>query len=121
MVHAGGDRGRASRAAHQPGWAGLLLRSGDRHGADVANRVPLGAAPDRRADRLHPTTARSRSPGAGPLALEPPGRDTEATEASVWPRLRAGAPAGGQHRSTPLRPGRVAPPEATHQAAPGLE
>ena len=34
---------------------------------------------------------------------------------------RAGAPAGGQHRSTPLRPGRVADREARHQAAPGLE
>src|SRR5215208_4314694 len=105
VVHAGGGRGLDGSAAHHPRRAGLLLRSGDRHDADPAGGVPLGAAPDRRADRLHPPAARSRSPGAGPLDPEPPCRDTEATGASVWPRLRAGAPAGGQHRSTPLRPG----------------
>src|SRR3954447_952516 len=113
--------GLGGSAAHQPGRAGLLLRSGDRHDADPAGGVPLGAAPDRRADRLHPPAARSRSRRAGPLDPEPPGRDTEATEASVWPRLRAGAPAGGQHGAEVLRPGRVADGEARHQAAPGLE
>src|SRR5215218_6831810 len=121
LVHAGGNRGLGGSAAHHPGRAGLLLRSGDRHGTDLAGGVPSGAAPDRRADRLHPAAARSRSRRARPLDPEPPCRDTEATGASVWPQLRAGAPAGGQHRSTPLRPGRVAHREARHQAASGVE
>src|SRR5215212_8811687 len=75
MVHAGGDRGLAGRAAHHPGWATLLLRSGDRHGPDAARRVPLGAAPDRGADRLRPATAWPRSPGSGSQHPEQPGRD----------------------------------------------
>src|SRR4051812_35978717 len=60
-------------AAHHPGRATLLLRSGDHHGPDPAGGVPRGAAPDRRADRLHPPAARSRSRRAGPLHPEPPG------------------------------------------------
>ncbi len=43
-----------SGAADHPGWAALLLRPGDRHGPDAAGRVPLGPAPDGRADRIHP-------------------------------------------------------------------
>src|SRR4051812_27030480 len=78
--------GLGGSAAHQPGRAGLLLRSGDRHDADPAGGVPLGAAPDGRADQLHPPAARSRSRRAGPLPPEPPCRDTEAFEASVWPQ-----------------------------------
>src|SRR4051794_23337618 len=119
MVHAGGDRGLAGRAAHQPGRATLLLRSGDHDGADLASRVPPGAAPDRGADRLRPATARPRSPGAGPQHPEPPGRD--AGGAAPKGGECAGAPAGGQHGAEVLRPGRMADREARHQAAPGLE
>src|SRR3954465_5029098 len=63
MVHAGGGRRLGGSAAHHPGRATLLLRSGDHDGADPAGGIPLGAAPERGADRLHPTTARPRSPG----------------------------------------------------------
>ena len=45
---------RAEPAAHDPGRAALVLAPGDPDGADTAHRVPPGAAPDRRADRLHP-------------------------------------------------------------------
>src|SRR3954452_23402674 len=45
------------RTTHQPGRAALLLRSGDRHDADPQGRVPLGAAPNGGADRLHPAAA----------------------------------------------------------------
>src|SRR4051794_39751260 len=48
------DRGLAGRAAHRPGRAAALLQPGDHDGADTANRVPPGAAPDRGADRLRP-------------------------------------------------------------------
>ena len=45
---------RAEPAAHDPGRAALVLAPGDPDGADPAHRVSSGAAPDRRADRLHP-------------------------------------------------------------------
>ena len=45
---------RAEPAAHDPGRAALVLAPGDPDGADPAHHVPPGAAPDRRADRLHP-------------------------------------------------------------------
>ena len=45
---------RAEPAAYDPGRAALVLAPGDPDGADTAHRVPPGAAPDRRADRLHP-------------------------------------------------------------------
>src|SRR5215213_5999800 len=71
------------------------------------------------ADRLRPATARPRSPGAGPLHPEPPGRDAGGGASKGGER--AGAPAGGQHGAEALRPGRVAHREARHQAASGLE
>src|SRR3954469_13405811 len=75
LVHAGGGRGLGGSAAHHPGRAALLLRSGDHDGADPAGGVPPGAAPNRGADRLHPPAARSRSRRTGPLDPEPPSRD----------------------------------------------
>src|SRR4051812_37913948 len=54
LVHGGGGRGLARGAAHDPGRAALVLAPGDPDGADLAHRVSSGAAPDRRADRLHP-------------------------------------------------------------------
>src|SRR3954465_7203358 len=119
MVHAGGGRGLGGSAAHHPGRATLLLRSGNHDGPDLASRIPPGAAPDRGADRLRPATARPRSPGAGPQHPEPPGRDAGSTAPKSGEC--AGAPAGGQHGAEVLRPGRVADREARHQAAPGLE
>ena len=106
VVHGRGDRGLARRAAHRPRRPAALLRPGDRDGPDAAGRVPPGAAPDRRAYRLHPAAARPRSRGAGPLHPEPPGRD--AGGAAAEGGQRAGAPAGGQHRAAALRPRRVA-------------
>ena len=79
----GGDRGLGAEPRTTPGRAAPLLAPGDRHGADAAGRVPLGAAPDRGADRLHPPAARSRSPGAGPLDPEPPGRDAGGAAATA--------------------------------------
>src|SRR5215213_4429619 len=116
VVHAGGGRRVDGRAAHQPGWAAHLLRSGDHDSADPAGGVPPGAAPNGGADRLHPAVAWSRSRGARPLHPQPPGRDAggAATEGGE----RAGAPAGGRHGAEALRPGRVAGREARHQAAP---
>ena len=55
LVHGGGDRGLAGGASlHDPGRAALVRAPGDPDGADAAGRVPPGAAPDRRADRLDP-------------------------------------------------------------------
>src|SRR4051794_26412059 len=62
-----------------PGGAALLLGAGHHDGPDLASRVPLGPAPDRRPDRLHHRSAWSRSPGSRPYHLEPPGGDLGAT------------------------------------------
>src|SRR4051794_9323998 len=83
-------RGLGGSAAHHPGRAGLLLRSGDHDGPDAANRVPPGAAPDRGADRLRPATAWPRSPGAGSQHPQPLSRD--AGGAATKGGERAGAP-----------------------------
>ena len=55
----------------QPWYSPLAITDG----ADAAGRVPPGAAPDRRADRLHPPPARPRARRAGPHHAQPPGRD----------------------------------------------
>src|SRR5215212_3304711 len=99
---------RAASAAYDPGRAALVLAPGDPDGADAAHRVPPGAAPDGGADRLHPPPARARSRRAGPHHAQPPGRDPGGAASSVQPRLRARAPAGGQHRPAPVRAWRVA-------------
>src|SRR3954447_18682985 len=45
---------RLGGLSHEPcGVGSPLPSSSDRKGADIASGVPLGAAPDRRADRLH--------------------------------------------------------------------
>src|SRR3954452_14679786 len=66
-----------------------------------------GSAPD-------PAVAWSWSRRAGPLHPEPPGRD--AGGAAAEGGQLAGAPAGGQPRSTAVWPSRVACEEACHQA-----
>src|SRR5215212_5286624 len=76
---------RAASAAYDPGRAALVLAPGDPDGADTAHRVPPGAAPDRRADRLHPppARARARSRRAGPRHAQPPGRNPGGAASSV--------------------------------------
>ena len=90
----------------------LLLRSGDRHGADTASGVPLGAAPDRRADRLHPPATRSRSPvpdhstlgrRAETLKLPKPRSASASGRCTCWwtaPVYASAARASGWLRST---------------------
>src|SRR5437868_10812041 len=48
----GGDSGLEGRASHHTRRAAALLGAGDHDGADLAFHLPLGAAPDRRTDRL---------------------------------------------------------------------
>src|SRR3954452_17759967 len=85
----------AWRCARPRGWStsGAVPRTLQLLGLDLA--VP---------DHFHP---------------EPPGRDAGGGTAEGG--QRAGAPAGGQHRSAALWRGRVADREAWHQAALGLE
>src|SRR3954466_13211556 len=59
LVHGGGGRGLEGRAAPHTRRAAALFIPGDHDGADAQGRVPLGAAPNRRPDRLPPSSARS--------------------------------------------------------------
>jgi len=116
LVHRGGDRGLGGRAAHHAGRATILLGSGDHDSADAQGRVPLGAAPDRGADRLDHSPAGSRSLCSRPYHLEPPGGDLGGATATVGQRGRARSSAGGQHGSEALRARGVADREAWHGA-----
>src|SRR3954454_689149 len=75
LVHGGGSRGLGGRAPHHARRAAALFLPGDHDGSDAQGRVPLGAAPDRRPDRLHYRPAWSRSLRSRPYHPEPPGRD----------------------------------------------
>ena len=75
LVHRGSNRNLAGRAAHNPGRSSSLFGFGDQNGVDVAGGVPIGAASDRRLDRLDPSTSGPGSGGAGSLNPEPSRRN----------------------------------------------
>src|SRR4051812_44899512 len=113
------------RAAHHAGRATALLGSGDHDGADPQGRVPLGAAPDRRPDRLPHRPAWSRSLCSRPHHPEPAGRNggraaAAATQPRGWGRGRALAPVGGQHGPQAVWTRRMADRETRDQDAPIL-
>src|SRR3954463_6406090 len=85
-AHDPGRGGPGTPPPHDPGRAALVLAApGDPDGADPAHRVPPGAAPDRRADRLHP-------PPLLGLELAVPDHTTLSRRAATLrvPRPRAG-------------------------------
>ena len=73
-----GSPTRRSRAGEQrhahTRWSAALLGPGDHDSADVTRRLPLGAAPDRRAARLHPPATRAGAAGSGSFYHRPAGR-----------------------------------------------
>src|SRR3982751_3289496 len=90
VVHRGGDRGLARRAAHHAGRATALLGSGDHDGPDPQGRVPFGSAPDRRPDRLGHSPAGSRSLCSRPY-------QSRRAETLEMPRPRPGSDAEPVH------------------------
>ncbi len=105
LVHRRGCCDMESGAPDHARRTATLFGPGDRHGADAAVGIPLGATPDRGAHRLHHRLAWSRSRGAGPHDTQPPSGDAGGVSSSVrgWSR----APSGGQHGTEALWLGRV--------------
>ena len=119
LVHRGSNRNLAGRAAHNPGRSSSLFGFGDQNGVDVAGGVPIGAASDRRLDRLDPSTSRPGSGGAGSLNPEP-SRRTSGGAKALFELERTRSPAGRQHRPAIGWTRRVADREAWQPKTPAL-
>src|SRR6185312_3909796 len=103
---------------HHARWTTALFHPSDHDGTDLARRVPLGAAPDRRTDWVDHRPARSRSRRAGSFYVEPASRNTAGAATTTESHARAFA--GGQHRPAAVRSRRMAAREAWRTEAPVL-